>query len=383
MEKTIVWRAPFFDPSGYGSAGRGYVTALHKANIPLKVVIRNFVVADNITEDRITSISAEDFRLLDSLRLVEKIEDPNDVVFVDHNTPNILNGVAGAYKNVAYSVWETNKLPSGAEERLQLTDEVWTASEYSKIAFVNSGVAEEQVIVVPHVCDGSLFDPAVEPLMLSNKCEFNFLTNIEFHRRKGFDILLPAFFTAFRGNKDVGLIFKTYNLASGVKTTALMREYVTQLRIDLGMTRDETPSLIVLDKRMQFGLLPRLYASADAYVCTTRGEAWCLPLSEAVMMELPTLAPNIGGQMQFYTDEMGYLIDSKLVSIQQDDVEVERNYEVDTSWVESDFDDVVDKLRYIYNNYEEAKSKAIKGREILTTKFSPEVIAELIKERMV
>ena len=98
MDKTIVWRGPLFDPSGYGSAGRGYVFALLNNDIPVKVVIRNFSVGSDITEDNVTTISLQDFHALTAIQVKQKIEDVDNIIFVDHNTPNILNGVVGAYK---------------------------------------------------------------------------------------------------------------------------------------------------------------------------------------------------------------------------------------------------------------------------------------------
>lgn len=49
--------------------------------------------------------------------------------------------------------------------------------------------------------------------------------------------------------------------------------------------------------------LPRLYASADAFVLPSRGEGWGRPHVEAMAMGLPIIATNWSGPTQFMTEE--------------------------------------------------------------------------------
>ncbi len=52
----------------------------------------------------------------------------------------------------------------------------------------------------------NLFDPAItKPLPLKNRKGFNFLTIMKWEKRKGWDLLLSAYFQEFSATDDVAL----------------------------------------------------------------------------------------------------------------------------------------------------------------------------------
>ncbi len=54
--------------------------------------------------------------------------------------------------------------------------------------------------------------------------------------------------------------------------------------------------------------MPRIFASADAFVLPSRGEGWGLPLMEAMSMGLPTIATAFGGNLDFMNGTNSYLV---------------------------------------------------------------------------
>lgn len=61
--------------------------------------------------------------------------------------------------------------------------------------------------------------------------------------------------------------------------------------------------------------MPSLYRSADAFVLPTRGEAWCRPVMEAMLMELPVIVTKWGGHMEYVRPRNAYLLDYQLKNI--------------------------------------------------------------------
>ena len=52
------------------------------------------------------------------------------------------------------------------------------------------------------------------------------------------------------------------------------------------------------------------------------------------------------------------------------------------SMAEPDTNHLCQLMRHVYENYEEAKAKAVYGREDISKRFSPQRIAELIDQQL-
>jgi hypothetical protein len=86
-------------------------------------------------------------------------------------------------------------------------DEVWVTSEFSKRAFVNSGV-KVPVFVIGEGVDPNYFHPGILPYPNPPKEKFRFLSNFAWGRRKGVDVLFEAFRKEFSEGEDVCLMLK-------------------------------------------------------------------------------------------------------------------------------------------------------------------------------
>eukprot|EP00658_Telonema_sp_P-2_P064068 TRINITY_DN5293_c0_g2_i6.p1 TRINITY_DN5293_c0_g2~~TRINITY_DN5293_c0_g2_i6.p1 ORF type:complete len:213 (-),score=24.46 TRINITY_DN5293_c0_g2_i6:29-667(-) len=73
--------------------------------------------------------------------------------------------------------------------------------------------------------------------------------------------------------------------------TSINKEY------SLGMS--DFPCTCFITSTLSDSDLVSLYRSMDAFVITTRGEGWGLPISEAMSMGLPTIATDWGGSTEF------------------------------------------------------------------------------------
>ena len=96
-----------------------------------------------------------------------------------------------------------------------LMDEIWVPSKWHRSVFLqflqSFGFTTPEIIVVPESVDTSLFDPRLEPsrrhesLLCDNSTRtcpafnrpFEFLSIFKWEYRKGWDILLDAYWSAF------------------------------------------------------------------------------------------------------------------------------------------------------------------------------------------
>eukprot|EP01039_Chlorochromonas_danica_P003049 gene3049-3328_t len=245
-------------------------------------------------------------------------------------------------------------------------DEVWVPTEWHRAVFRRllavQGVAHPTIIVVPEVIETSLFHPldrpfedekrcrfaspdeSLMPISNSNsakvKCEdskrFVFLSIFKWEYRKGWDILLQAYWQSFTPSDDVLLVIHSYlpsttsasSTGSAVSNISQIiedyaREVLNRSLSDLAPVywvshRDQVVAL----REHNYSPLPdsteskgggltreemrQLFAAADAFALPTRGEGWGLPIAEAMSMALPVIATNYSGPTAFIDDDNAY-----------------------------------------------------------------------------
>lgn len=144
---------------------------------------------------------------------------------------------------IGRSMTECHKIsPRWVSKIAELADEVWVPSRHSYRGFQGSGVPTEKMVIIPESIDPSLYDPFkatpmkydLMRILIPNAClpaldlmygvlcllcvvyrlagmrQYNFLSVFKFEPRKGWDILLQAFFQEFSEHDNVTLFLHTY-----------------------------------------------------------------------------------------------------------------------------------------------------------------------------
>lgn len=158
---------------------------------------------------------------------------------------------------------------------------VFTPSEHSRRFLVESGLHPEKVRVVPNGVDLDVFKPEGDRLTAAPGV-FRALFVGGLTWRKGIDLLYEAWRRAFTPDEPVRLVLK----AAGTRT--FYRDSTLQPPADL-------PNVQLLD---QDDLTPeqmaKLYRSCDVLVLPSRGEAFGLPVLEAMACGIPVIIPEGG-----------------------------------------------------------------------------------------
>lgn len=170
-------------------------------------------------------------------------------------------------------------------------DEVWVPSQFHVDEFIKAGVDKNKIFRIPEATDVYLWDPdIVEPLSIEklDKNNFNFLSVFKWENRKGWDILLQAYFEEFDANEPVTLFLQTYLYGDwNARNPESVKSKIAQYARKLGHSSlSALPKVEVLTKELPARDMPRLYKAFDAFVLPSRGEGWGLPIMEAMAMRL-------------------------------------------------------------------------------------------------
>lgn len=291
----ILYIAPVRDFSGYATAARGYIRALHEAGADLVVRPVRYDQADPGTAYKPTDLERELLR-----------HDLNDVdIVIQHMTPNEMRPVAGK-TNIAVVAWETTRIPAYWVEKLNRFDAVITFCDASVTAFRECGVTVP-IHKVPHTFDIPSYsldgvDPVVSPNnpdVLKNR--FIFYNISQFASKKGVDLLLRAYYGAFHGRgDDVMLVVKTYiNMGSRENEQIQLQQYIQGVKAGMRLPQEGYPPVMLITKTLTDEQIKKIHATGDCYVCSSRGEGWCIPAFEALTYGKKLVTTLWGGMGEF------------------------------------------------------------------------------------
>lgn len=363
----IKYHAPYRDPSGYGMAARNYILELDKLGVDVHAVPQGFWKGSFEMSDEINA----------KLSKLEDKETDGTVPLISQQTPTHFNVDYPGYK-IGYTVHETTKIIPLWADYINRMDEVWTSSQFAIDVFERSGVTIPKY-KIPHGVDRKVFNTKVKPLDLVNvpSESFVFLSVFQWIYRKGFDVLLKAYYQTFESDENVALIIKTFGYQEGLTEARRIHKEIMSIQAEVGL--ENAPPVYLLFDFFKYGKMARLYNSADAFVLPSRGEAWGIPYLEAMSCGLPVLGTRWSGQLEFLNDDNSLLIDL-------DEESVVRGMHVpwftsDQRWAEPCLRSLRNGMRTIYEDT--TMQKLLRKQSIKTAKKWPwSKGAKLMKVRL-
>lgn len=229
-------------------------------------------------------------------------------LWIRHQWPPKADPPKGA-KWVIMQPWEFSSLSKRFLEIFLQADELWVPSNFTRRAFVNSGIPFEKVQIVPNGIDPELFQPSGEayPLKTNKKLKFLFVGGTTY--RKGIDILLQAYVSNFTAKDDVVLVIKDMG------TESFYLGQTAQDRINLIQNTEGAPEIIYIKEYLTEKEMASLYRACDVFISPYRGEGFSLPTLEAMASGLPVIVTEGGATEDFVLQEFGWKIPSYQISI--------------------------------------------------------------------
>ena len=152
--------------------------------------------------------------------------------------------------------------------------------------------------------------------------------------RKGIDILLQAFGDNFTKDDDISLIIKTFDNPHN-KIDKLLRGFRNKYPL--------YPEVILIKKELDDDEVKSLYLQSDVLVAPSRGEGFGLPIAEAMLLGIPVITTNWGGQLDFCDQKNSWLVDYEFVSSNS-------HFNLDLSyWVEPSIKDLGIKMLEVFH----------------------------------
>lgn len=245
--------------------------------------------------------------------------------------------------------WESTMVPPNWVEHAKDYDEWWTANEFGRQAFINSGVPEEKLHVFEHGVDSKIWTPRLR----GQNGVVRFLHIDSGSPRKRADIAKEAFKKAFGNSLDYEITFKYSHIPpSGVdwNDAEVMQEHGDW----------ETENIRHIRENMSLEDLIKLYHYHDVVIYPSEGEGFGMIPMQALATGMPVISTGRWCSYERYLNEN--IIESKLG--QSDIIETYTRYgEVVLPSLESTVDlmkkvanDIENQSQVFYNQIEKVTS---------------------------
>ena len=306
-------------------------------------------------------------------RLNLRLSAPADVYIRHQWPPNFNPPLEGHW--IMIQPWEYGALPKDWVEPMRSqVDELWVPSNYVREVYIESGIPASKVFVIPNGVDYENFHPKAEPKSFDTEKSFKFLFVGGTITRKGIDVLLDAYSSAFSCVDDVSLVIKDM----GADT--FYRGQSGAERIEAIQKREDAPEILYLKEDLPDKKMAGLYTACDCLVHPYRGEGFGLPVAEAMACGLPVLITRGGACDDYCNEKNSFLIESNRRPIAMNDTEL-----CNTGWVlEPDKYDLIRRLRFLYENRDEGRKigavAAREIRELVSWEKSADLVVQRIKE---
>lgn len=260
------------------------------------------------------------------------------LVHISFVQPDFYHGLNDQYR-IGYTPWESSEVPEWWISHMQECDEIWTTCSYVENIYNEAGV-NDIVRVVPHGIDPEIW--TISEREVSDK--FYFLHVGGTTARKGGQRVVDAFLDLFDGNEEVMLILKS----NGITETRWT---------DKGTYKGNAsyhPQIENYHTYFDSESLASLHHRCHCLVYPTNGEGFGFIPFQAMATGMPTIVTNGTA----CTDYAEMAIPLNCSPTKGKGIHL-------GNWVEPDPDDLRDKMRAVYENYQAAKNHALQSARII------------------
>lgn len=260
---------------------------------------------------------------------------------INHSLPDVYRK-AKSY-SVGFSYWETNRLRKDWVADMNKMNEIWTASEWAKEVFIDSGVK------VP-VYDFKLgINPYYYyPKLRHRKNNFVFLSIGSPSTRKNSQIAVDAFIKLFGNKNGYSMIYKSNGPPDA------------RVRLAHGdfYPLSQNPKINVIDREVSELELAKIYDEVDCVIYPTSGEGWGILPMQGIAKGIPTICTNATACTEFA--HLSVPLDFSWSTEKMSGI-----YSGAGEWAYPNFDDLCDKMLYVVNNYDEVAQHTYTGAEYI------------------
>jgi glycosyltransferase involved in cell wall biosynthesis len=246
--------------------------------------------------------------------------------------PHLLHRFHPSEHDTAFTMWETDTLPTRAVSELNRCGRVIVPSEWGAACFRANGVTVP-IHVVPLGHDPNVFHPLppVGSIVFGTAGALD-----DGGLRKNVQRVIDLFRTAFPTEPGVRLRVKITPASPTVQTHG-------------------DPRIDVIDRSLASSELAEWYGSLTAYVNASFGEGFGLHLLEAMACGRPLISTAFGGASAFFDRQVGYEVSHRLIEA--------RNAIYSGHWGDPDDNEMIATMRRVRSNPDEAEKLGRRSAE--------------------
>lgn len=242
--------------------------------------------------------------------------------------------------HIMFTMFECDLIPEAWVTKFNHFDAIITPSEFSRQAFVRSGVTIPIYRVPLFSKYFNIVAPSPHPFTFGH--ENAFITG----GQKGWDLVIEAFEQLFNDFPDnqVRLLLKARKSHLWASDHAWMERCEKNPKIK-----------IILDDYTDWKMVTSFYGKLNCFVYPSRGEGFGLPPLQAIGHGIPTILTNGHSHAEFVDLGIPVGVIGKATPYYVGRV----NDSVRGSWVEPSLDDVKRLMLDVYQNYSKRKEEAV------------------------
>jgi glycosyltransferase involved in cell wall biosynthesis len=301
--------------------------------------------------------------------------DTNLVVVNADELPRFASSVGSQFFEGRYTIgnwaWELEEFPSSFGGALDLVDEVWAISEFTRRSI--AAATDKPVFAAPPPVIAPVRAPGVGRAELGLPDDrFIFLFCFDLQsviERKNPLGLIEAFKEAFEpGDGTYGplLVLKTINGDSRPMDLEMVR-----------IAAAGRPDIVVTDGVLAQGHLGSLMAEADCYVSLHRSEGLGLTMAESMALGKPVIATAYSGNLDFMTEENSYLVPFSPSEVPAG----AEPYRAGARWAEPDIGKAASLMRKVVEGPQDAAAVGARGKVDVEERLGVSQRARFVSER--
>ena len=403
MKKKVLMCAPFNTRSGYGDHARSiFYSIMDREDLEIKCVDVRW---GSTPRNHLNSNIPRHKKLLDTFIDGKNIEQPDIYIDIripnEYQTPGKINiGItAGVEADIcsAEFIQGCNKMNLNIVPS-KFTQETFMRSVYDRIhnetnqkggevrlskpmAVLSEGIDTDIYQPIPDA--GRSDDPFKKQIYDLIKENFVYLHVGQWGKggygedRKNIYVMIKCFIQAFANQKNPpALLLKTNGADFSLLDKKEIVDKINSIK-DQFKSLDSLPNIYLLHGDLTIKQMALLYnlPKIKAMLSCTHGEGFGRPLAEATCCDLPVIASNWSGQLDFLNPKQSVLISGELAEIPKaliwEPIIVKPG-----KWFNVSEPDVINKLRLFHKNHKAIKANAKKRGLWNRSKFSLKTMAK-------
>lgn len=359
MNKNLIWFGPVYSYSGYALHNRAMIFELVKLGWNIKLYpTEDYPPTHLIGKDLLLSL-AKNPTLPRKETICINLVPPPAIPYYSEYT-------------ILFTTLESKTVHPGFLRRCSLFNEVWVPCKMNYKAMRKSGYPKKHLFYCPEGVSSHFWRPNIPKHYKYINKSFTFLYNGDWSYRKGLDILIRAYAKAFSPTDNVRLLLLVHYQGNGEEVSRQrIGTELMQMCNDYNISR--LPPIEFIFGHVDDPEMPALFNCADTYVCPTRGEAWGLPIIQAMACGIPPIIPGWGGHLDYCNKKNSFMADIEKFDTIDDKINCTVDFYKDQQFCFPNVDHFSKLMRFCYEHPDEVKKRGRIASDFVRRNYSWEL----------